>query len=287
MKRVIVAMLFFVVLFVFEVQGQNALMWKISGNGLDKPSFLYGTIHLACPSIINPKTTKIEVAILQVDRVCLELDMDDVSVLQAVQKKSFNEGMQNFSDEITEESKLAIDDFLKRNFNADLTQMGVMKPWALAMFISLQDIAECQKPKPFEEVIMNLGKSYKKDIIGLETPEEQIAIFDKLDREAELKLLVRAIDEHEQDKRDFKMLSIYYLKEDLGSIENMLFRRDDMKMLKKELIDDRNERWVPRISKMAKGKTTLFAVGVGHLVGKKGLIELLRKKGYSVTPVLY
>ncbi|MCL3782336.1 TraB/GumN family protein [Prolixibacteraceae bacterium JC049] len=283
MKKILLSVL--VLVFAWNIQAQNALMWKISGNGLDRPSFLYGTIHLACPSVISMKKAKIEVAILQVDQVCLELDMDDLAVIQAVQKGSFNEGMHNFSDELTEEGKEAIDDFLQENFKAGLKQMGVMKPWALAMFISMQDVADCKNPKPFEEFIISLGKKYKKEVIGVETPEEQLSIFNNLDREAEMQLLVRAIEEHEQDKRDFKAMTRYYMKEDLQSLNNMIIRRDDMKKMKKELLDNRNKRWIPRMVKIAKRKPTLFAVGAGHLMGDNGVIQLLKNKGYKVTPV--
>jgi uncharacterized protein len=49
------------------------------------------------------------------------------------------------------------------------------------------------------------------------------------------------------------------------------------------LIVDRNRRWLPQIEKMIEqGESTLIAVGAAHLIGKDGVIELLKARGYTV-----
>ena len=52
------------------------------------------------------------------------------------------------------------------------------------------------------------------------------------------------------------------------------------------LLDDRNKNWVGQLKNILKEKNIFIAVGAGHLVGKNGLIELLKKEGYTVKPLL-
>ena len=55
---------------------------------------------------------------------------------------------------------------------------------------------------------------------------------------------------------------------------------------KKWMLEVRNENWAVKMPDVMKEKSTFFAVGAAHLLGKEGLINLLRKAGYSVKPLL-
>ena len=67
-------------------QSTNTLLWRISGNNLSKPSYLFGTIHLVCANDIELSET-LKSAIKETDKVYLELDMDNLfEMMQAVQK---------------------------------------------------------------------------------------------------------------------------------------------------------------------------------------------------------
>jgi hypothetical protein len=51
------------------------------------------------------------------------------------------------------------------------------------------------------------------------------------------------------------------------------------------ILDDRNERWIPLIIEAVQSAPTMIIVGAGHLVGEKGILSLLKKEGYLLSPV--
>ena len=143
-----------------------------------------------------------------------------------------------------------------------------------------------------ESVEMELVKIAKKDqeeIKGLETIEYQLSVFDKIPYDAQVKELVRAAkDDLSFDKATIKTMLEIYKSENITKMLSMM-DEDDTSIMNKysgEMLDTRNENWIPEISKYAKEKPTLFAVGAAHLAGDKGVIKLLRKAGYTVKPIM-
>lgn len=84
----------------------------------------------------------------------------------------------------------------------------------------------------------------------------------------------------------FRTLSQLYQKQDLDGLYRFMLDSDiEYGRYDSALLTKRNEAWIPRILEIAAVKPTFFAVGAGHFGGKKGILSLLKKQGYRISPV--
>ena len=129
-------------------------------------------------------------------------------------------------------------------------------------------------------------KKPTKTFYGLETIDEQVGIFHSIPYQIQAKTLLEFVDNKSEMEAQFvKMVELYTAEdiEELYKYSSSEFEESGMDI--KMMLDDRNEKWIPRMDKMAKDKSCFFAVGAGHLGGKMGVISLLKAAGYKVTPL--
>lgn len=130
------------------------------------------------------------------------------------------------------------------------------------------------------------GSSPEKKIQGLETAEFQAGLFDSIPYEQQARDLVNYIDSSEYYKKNTKELVETYRRQDLEKIDE-LTRSSDAGMTNylDLLLYQRNRKWADSLDRLLPAKSLLIAVGAAHLPGDQGLINLLKKKGFEVTPV--
>ena len=135
---------------------------------------------------------------------------------------------------------------------------------------------------------MKIAKADKKEIKGFETMAFQASVFDSIPYNEQAKSLLKTIDSLPQYKVYFDSMLNAYKSQQLSKIEAMFNSKDfGMEADNQEvLLDGRNRNWVGQLKNILPTKNIFMAVGAGHLVGKSGLIELLRKEGYTITPIL-
>ncbi|MFA8433493.1 MAG: TraB/GumN family protein [Marinifilaceae bacterium] len=269
----------------YNAQSQDALLWKISGNGLSEPSYLYGTIHIICEKDMV-RLDQLEELVKATDQVVLEVDMDAPETAQKMQMGSLNPGMKNIKEELTEKQQDMLNKFLTEKFGANLDQMGIVKPWALSVMISTQGVIECADKTAYETQLLNFAKSNSKEVLGLETIDFQLNMFESMKREDQIKMLTDAVEKKVEYDELLRKLIKTYQNENIDEIHNM-FLETSPEMLKYSdlLLYNRNSNWIAKIGEYMKEKSTLFAVGAGHLGGEKGVVALLKKAGYNVEAV--
>lgn len=133
---------------------------------------------------------------------------------------------------------------------------------------------------------MKEAKLEKKDIEGLETLAYQASLFDSIPYSLQAKQLLDVVNKVYDVNNETSRLVEAYKRQDLKAIEAIT---DDeqwgMDNYLELLIYKRNHNWVQKLNSILSSKAVFIAVGAGHLPGKQGLIELLRKEGYTVSPV--
>ena len=269
--------------FVFSQKTKSSLLWKIEGKGISSPSYLFGTIHMICSeNFLMPDPVK--EAIKSSGLVFLEMDMDDSVKMAGLQSMIFNPGMTNFSTTISDEDSITIDIFFRKNFGAGLDRLGVMKPFAL-MTMLYSKYLNCAAPSSYEQALIELAKSNNLEIQGLETPEFQMGLFDNIPQEEIVQWLIDGIDIEKNKKMMGEMTEIYLTGDVDGLFDFTRKASPEFKAYEKPLLTDRNKNWIPMIIENAQKQPTFFGVGAGHLGGKKGVIQLLKKEGYKVTPI--
>ncbi|MFY7908869.1 MAG: TraB/GumN family protein [Emticicia sp.] len=265
----------------FAQQTPKGLLWEISGNGLSEPSYLFGTIHLICPDkFFLPKNTQEKLKNTQ--QVFLEIDMDDPQMMMKTQKLMMSSDGKKLKDIMNESDYKAFSEYFKKNVGMDVAMFGTAKPM-LYMSLGLMKATGCPMPKSYEEYFVKEAKTEKKEVLGLETIEDQIAILDKAPIEQQVAWLMEMVKETDNGQATYMQMIDLYTKQDIEALTKMISEKMiGMKGVEGELLDKRNQNWIPVIEQNIKQKSTFFAVGAGHLGGEKGVLKLLQQKGYTL-----
>jgi uncharacterized protein YbaP (TraB family) len=266
-------------------QLDNTLLWKISGNGLSRSSYLYGTMHVLCAGDATVSDS-LKLAIKYADQIYFELDMDNMGeMLGAMKFLRMNDG-KKLSELLTREEYARVESYFKQHsVPLPLAMMNRFKPYFISSLIGEQ-MMSCDQKNGMEELIMRESKQYKKEIKGLETTEFQASIFDSIPYEKQAKDLVSYIDSIDSYKQVTMEMVEVYRQQNLERMDSLMHKSDPgMDEYMDILLYGRNRHWVEQMPAIMKGKCILFAVGAGHLPGEQGVINLLRKKGYKVTPM--
>ena len=262
---------------------EKSLLWKISGNGLKHHSYLYGTIHVTCDATLPEKVKN---ALDKTDQLCLELDMDDTNMQTEMMGGMMMKDGVTLQSLASKEDFEIVDAFLTKNLGFSAKMLNTLKPFMVnAMLYPKMISCEMQS---VEGELMKIAKEQKEETIGLETVTEQLNVFDAIPYQDQMNELVKtAKSDLDKDRNELNKMLELYKTEDVEAMytftqqsENVLTSKFD-----EELLNSRNQNWIARISKIADNKATFFGVGAAHLGGEKGVINLLRKYGFTVEPV--
>ena len=275
----------------FIAVGLNAqLLWKVSGNGLTKPSYLFGTHHL----VDNKQIVGIDKVlgyIDGVDAVVGEMDLGDKMGMQIKIMKAAMMKDQTIADLISADDYALVDAEFKAVLGYGLKPLEKMKPMMLSTMYTvmayMKDNNISKQPDALDELVQKYGKKNKKEIVGLETVEQQADILlnsISLNRQAEI--LVKAVKDKAQQNADAVKLTKAYLAGDLKALELIYAEQTDMTQDEKNiLVNYRNNDWVNQFKTLLPAKSCFVAVGCLHLVGESGLIKQLQNAGYTVEAV--
>lgn len=290
MKRYI---LFLVLLSgIFQTNAQ--LLWKISGNGLKKPSYLFGTHHLAPLSILD-SIPAFNDAFSSCPIVYGEVVIGDKETIKKDTKKNY-ESMIAPPDStldllLSEDLYKKLDSITQKNMNLTADQIKKLKPAAiyiqLIMIKSLKYFKDFNLNEQLDEVIQRRALSANKQIRSFETSKQQSNILYDTPVKKQLETLKAIIELYDECDQYIKRTKEAYMTQDINTLINLLnnetFGLNDNNP--KNSSDERNLNWNEQLKQiLPKDGPVFIAVGAGHLPGKNGLIELLRKQGYTVEP---
>jgi len=267
----------------------NNLLWKISGNGLEKSSFLYGTIHMiGAEDFFLPDGTM--TAMDASDRVVFEIDMadmTDMSSMMGLMDKAFMKDNLTLQDLLTEEDFKLVEDHFK-DMGLPIFFMQRIKPMFLTVFTS-GDMSpgdlQSGKIKSYEFEFMEMAKNGEKPTAGLETIDFQLSVFDSIPYADQAEMLMDGIKNGGSDSDSFKEIVEVYKEQNLTKMLAMTLSEDGgLAEYDDLLLNQRNKNWIPQMKTMMAENVNFFAVGAGHLPGDEGVINLLREAGYTVEP---
>ncbi|MGV3657628.1 MAG: TraB/GumN family protein [Chitinophagaceae bacterium] len=289
MKKLLAGFLFSMVWVVALAQApnpNNTLLWKISGKNLSKPSYLFGTIHILCADNIE-LSTNLRNAIGASDRVYLELDMDNMFEMLGVLGKMKMRNDTTLADLLTVEEYDKVKTFFKSQ--PGLIPFSVLETYKpmLAASTLMQASLDCKKQVAMEQLVMKEAKSKRKDVKGLETMAYQMSIFDSIPYGVQARQLFQYIDNYEKnsDNKEFEELTSAYLSQQLDKLEAITKKEDvGIANFTEILLYRRNEAWAKKLEELMATQSLVVAVGAGHLPGDRGVINLLRRLGYTVEP---
>jgi uncharacterized protein YbaP (TraB family) len=286
MKQIIIAFSLFC--FALESTAQpkeaSSLLWEISGNGLAKPSYLFGTFHLMCAtdftisSILNEKLTNTEQFYGEIDlskpnwqtEMAKSMILKDQTIEALMGKLEYDQASLKFK-EIT---------------GLDMNMLNNAKPFMGLSLLVMNSIPCTDKIQP-ETMFMNIVNQNKKPIFGLETIADQMSAIDTQPLEDQVKSLKKIIMNFDSVKAEMGKMIEMYKSRNTDSLYAYMKKNGADDTFERELLVKRNFKWIPVITKAIKEASSFFAVGAGHLGGETGIIHLLRKEGYQIKAIKY
>ncbi len=262
----------------------KSLLWKISGNGLAKPSYLFGTMHMTCDASLDSATRD---ALENTTQLYLELDMDDPEMQKNMMGGMMMSDGKTMDSMVSDSDFKLLDAYVQEKLGISASMINNMKPFMINAML-IPSLLDCPM-QTVEGELMKVTTAQKEEVFGLETVEEQLAVFDKVPYQAQMDDLMKSVkDKFTAGKAEMvKMMEVYKAK-DLDGLLKMV-NESDSKMtadFQDVLLANRNKNWIPKIEAIAKKEPTFFGVGAAHLPGQEGVITLLRKKGYKVEAVV-
>jgi uncharacterized protein len=288
--RVICVLIFFFIFQNCEAQKKlpkskdnNTLLWEITGNGLRKPSYVFGTFHIMCKEDIR-FSENLKQAVKASNEVYFEMDLDDPKTMLGG-LALMNMKDKTLSDFYTKDEMEKLSKFFKDSIKMNLSFFNKMKPMLLEALLYPR-MMPCITASGIETELMALAKKEKKEIKGFETMEFQAAVFDSIPYDVQAKALLKDIDSTEKFKTLFnKMLTIYKNQETDKLAQMMADTTFSVGENDDALLKNRNINWVKQLKTILKTNNIFIAVGAGHLFGKDGLIIMLRKEGYLLRGI--
>ena len=286
MKRVL---LLCIVNFALCISINAQLLYEISGGGLEKSSYLFGTHHMV-PVETATKIEGVFRAFNDCSAVVGEFVDDNPEEMQR-QILAASKMEESIFKLLTSEEKALIDSALQAELGLTLANVQYMRPNVIAMIYEMTVRERVLKSQAgdmaMDSYFQVAGSELGKMVYGLETVEDQLKILLRsiaVERQAEI--LVETIRNTNDIITENAKLDSLYVKGDLEGLYEMLIEAEDMTEAEKFLlVDERNYDWLPKIEKHIKQEPCFIAVGALHLPGNDGLINLLRKAGYKVKAV--
>ena len=262
----------------------HGLLWKIQGSGA-APSYLFGTMHSEDPEVVRLPTA-VQQAFDKSRGLTLEVVLDPQSLLAMTSGFMLGDGS-------TLESHIGAS-LYKRVVSAMAVYgmpeviVSTMKPWAVAVTL--------MTPPGESGVVLDLHLYQRavaagKPVDGLETPLEQLSVFDELSESDQVALLKDTLDNLPDVQDMLDDLKNAYLARDLArltAINDAAMRDSDPQLVARftnKLITRRNHRMAERMQSRLRSGGRFIAVGALHLPGRDGLLRLLSQQGYTLTRV--
>jgi uncharacterized protein len=258
----------------------NTLLWEITGKGLSKPSYLFGTIHMICEEdyVLREKVTK---ALAKTTQFITEINFTDSTEMKSL--KSISLAEIPLSKKLSPEKYKELEDGLKTRYQLNIKMFEKYTVETIGSIIALK-VFTCTKVKMYEAELLALARLQKKSILGLEKVADQKMVLEKASGEDYIFNLLKVSKEF---NTAYKNIIQWYKTEEVDKLYNELTTEIMMpKESKKWMLTNRNNNWVQKLPTIMQEKSSFIAVGAAHLGGDEGLINLLKKAGYTVNPIM-
>ncbi len=263
----------------------DAVLWEITGKDLQKKSWIFGTLHMICPEdfYVFPG---VEEALKQAGKIVVELDITDPEVTEEIRQSMIMGEGQRFEDLFDEDDYRRVKNFFKDSIGVNLETLSQVQPIFLSSMIYPRMIG-CT-PKSYEDYLVRKATDYDIPVRGLEEVDEQFSVFRHLSYEQQATLLMEYIEEYDQKKSEFNIMVSDYLNQSINKLLEDIKSSsyDEIERFTREMMEERNKIWIPRIEDLINEQSVFIGIGAGHLPGEEGVIKLLRDRGYDVNPVM-
>ena len=297
-------------LFMAAIVTTNAqLIFRISGNGLEKPSYILGSLHVLSGDLLDSIP-----AFLEAENQCQQLFVEEDVTDPQNKKERQAAGIQlmtlpdgkTISDILGEEKMNILQERMKDSFHINLAdsaakaylhyqpffftvllnsiiQMEALQKYPAMRNGNMMDVACAKRAKDHGWKVGNLDQRHTSE----ELEKDKEALSQSIDEQADsLMALLNNFDERKQKiLKEFEgaqTMCDYWTVGDYEGFERFIQPDNEANPA---IYADRNKKWIPTIIEAVKDMPTLFVFGAGHLTGPDGVVRMLRDAGYKVEQV--
>jgi uncharacterized protein YbaP (TraB family) len=278
--RKLIILLFLIIfsdIFLIKVHSQS-LLWKISRGDIEAASYLYGTIHIKDKRVFE-FSDSVLLAFEKCDAFAIEVDLSPENLALLSQKMILPDDL-TLKDLFTEEEYQLVKAVVEDIIGVDILLFNKLKPIAILSLVMNFQFAN-DVDVSVDEYFYRKATAEDKEIIGIETIEEQLEILETIPND----YIIDYFKNIDHAKEDMEIIIKLYQSAELEKMLEMMQKDKSMVMIQKNLLTDRNRKMSERIQAMIGERPAFIAIGAGHLPGKEGIINMLAEAGYKIEPV--
>jgi len=266
--------------------GQKSVLWEVTGNGLEKPSYLMGTLKfIGAKEFFIPK--EVPQKMNQCKQFAIEDQVDHKAQMELNKAVHLPKG-QTLSTVLSPNEYNQLLSFVNQQFHLSKVKfekdLGKLSPLALSINMTRMGLGESVKYYDIELLLLAKEKKLKTySLEGIDREAESLKTF-PMDEQKEA--LNFTITNFKDQMDEFHELEAAFIANDLDKIFSLDHHPTESNPdFIQVFYTARNNEWLPRLEKMMKDQPSFISVGVAHLKGDGGLLNLLEGKGYTLKPV--
>ena len=269
------------------------LLWRVSGGGAHRPSYLLGSHHVAPVNMLDT-LSGFDRALGECSEVWGELDCDSmqVPIVQArVSQSLIAPPDSSLTSLLSPEGYAIVERAFARQFGSmglTLDRFNGVKPVALSTMMQVLWAVEDfgGQPQAIDDAVQSRARAAGKPVRALETVDFQINLLYNAPLNTQAADLLELCRNDSLSRSEMHRVNLAYLAGDLATILDVTVNGCDVsdRASLDRLLGDRNRRWAQQLPQVMRERPVLVCVGAAHLPGPDGLISLLRKAGFTVQP---
>ena len=264
---------------------EKSFLWKAdSGKG---SVYILGSIHLLKKEDA-PFKTVVDDTFNRVKRLVFEIDIlnqGPEKMQQLILQKGVNLDGKTLREKVSGET-FQWATIWANELGLDIKMLTPFKPWMAGLTMMVMHLQKLgyDPNSGVDRQLAQRAKQANKPVSGLETPESQFDLLDRLPPDLQEMMLRQSLTEMDQIGQTVDAMARAWKNGDVAAAEKLFLESmKDYPEIQEKLIDERNRNWLPQIERLLKlEEDSLVVVGAAHLVGKNGVIELLKGRGYKL-----
>jgi hypothetical protein len=264
---------------------EKSFLWQLqSGKG---NIYILGSIHFLKRENY-PLNPTIEKAFDSTKKLVLEIDLksaDSGTVQRLTLEKGLHRDGKTLQENISAET-YSLAAKRAQELGIDIGALSPLKPWVVALTMTSLQLQRLgfDPNSGVDRYLAERATKAGKPMAGLETAAFQIELMDQFSASDQESMLRHSLKEMDLLDKGLDQIVRSWAAGDVPALEDLLLNAmREYPAVHQKIIVDRNRRWLPEIERMIEqGESTLVVVGAAHLVGKEGVIELLKARGYTL-----
>lgn len=273
------------ILFCASFAASSHIFYQVeSTDGSHQRAYLFGTMHMLCQEDFAIPNSVLQ-AFQRAQRLIVEVDLTSTQQQQQLQNQLQQQPADYLQQQLDSKQYESLSENFQARLGVPLTRVESMRPFVLSAMLMQSYLACDAETISLDEYFMSLAQADNKEIIGLETIDQQLSLFEQIPLTAQIAELMELAVDQAAAKQEIQALTNTYLRADSEEIYQLIKSQEDFVSFQSALLDDRNHLWLAQLPKLLEDQETFIAVGAGHLAGSEGLVQLLQSNGFRVTPI--